>query len=161
MEGALPQPLPQQRRKTTFYAVAEEEDEDAGKENRRFPTLRNVPGGWDQGSGFQDDGVSKGVVEVDEGETRGGKRAKTDPQIETGKQMGGGTAEKMVKKPNKAREAAARNAKERKEGMLGGKDRRETMNVGPGGSGAGAGGHGRGILSMARLNMLSRPKERR
>ena len=59
----------------------------------------------------------------------------------------------VLKKPNKAREAAARNAKERKEGLPAGKAK---------GDGIGSvGGAARGILSMARLNMLSRPKERR
>jgi hypothetical protein len=114
---------------------------DGAKENRRYSTMPNVPGAWEEDHDLKDD---------DEGGKRGGKRAKISMEQKM-TMKGEEQVEKVVKKMNRAREAAARNAKERKEGI-------------PGRLGGGkesGGGNGRGILSMARLNMLSRPRERR
>lgn len=122
------------------------QNEDDAKENRRFSTMPTVPGAWDDG---KDDEI------VDEGVKRGGKRAKTEPRLEQKEEAVG----KGVKKPNKAREAAARNAKGRKEGIPGqskGTVVEDAKAKGKGKENVG----GRGILSMARLNMLSRPKGR-
>jgi hypothetical protein len=98
-------------------------DEDA-KENRRLSVMPQVPGGWEE-----EDKNGTAEKEKDEGERRGGKRARGGkPEL---------TEENVeVKKPkqNAAREMAAKNAKERK---------------------------GKGILSLSRLNMLARPKERK
>ena len=100
-------------------------DEDA-KENRRLSVMPQVPGGWDE-----DDGNSAVEKEEDEGKRRGGKRAKIEKGEPEEREL-----EVKKPKPNVAREAAAKNAKERK-------------------------GKGKGILSLSRLNMLARPKERK
>ncbi len=137
----VPHGLPGKKRRREL----DDEGDDA-KENRRVSTLPRVPGAWDDGH--------TGEKAVDEGEKRGGKRAKTDPKP-ISKDVGATAGGRVLKKSNKAREAAARNAKERKGAMDGlGKERGTT-------AAAGAGEKGRGILSMSRLNMLSRPKERR
>lgn len=130
------------------------QDHDA-KENRR-PSVPSVPGAWDDGNADE-------AVEIDEGDKRAGKRARTGPRtknegetVKKSAEQKGGVAKLGSKKPNKAREAASRNAKERKEGVPGkhqGGNGKE--------SGEGGRGRGRGILSMSRLNVLSRPKERR
>ena len=99
--------------------------DDGAKENRRLGVMSQVPGGW------TDDDRDTAAEKEDEGERRGGKRARIAKlELEEVKLE--------VKKPraNAAREAAAKNAKERK-------------------------GKGKGILSLSRLNMLARPKERK
>ncbi len=132
----VPHGLPGKKRRREL-----DDEGEAAKENRRLSTLPPLPGAWD-------DGHSREEKVVDEGAKRGGKRVKIQP-AEKKEEAGS----KVLKKPNKAREAAARNAKERKSGLDGlGKER-----VGAGA----AGDRTRGILSMSRLNMLSRPKERR
>jgi hypothetical protein len=128
-----------------------------GKENRRASVMPSVPGAWDDGTDFNAT-TAAAVATPDEGEKRAGKRARVGPRDDYEEKAGvGGKSEvhKVLKKPNsKAREAAARNAKERKEGIPG---QLKDQKGGSGKVGAGA----KGILSMARLNMLSRPKERR
>ena len=89
-------------------------DEDA-KENRRVTMMPQVPGGWDD-TDPEDDGESK----------RGAKRPRTSHAVEMSSRRSD------VKKPSVAREAAAKNAKDRK----------------------------KGILTMSKLNMLSKPKLR-
>lgn len=91
-------------------------DDDA-KENRRVTLMSRIPGGWEESS-----------IEEDEGEKRGGKRIRVTQSVEP---LSPTKAE--VKKPNTARELAAKSAKEKRKG---------------------------GILTMARLNMLSKPKSR-
>jgi hypothetical protein len=100
-------------------------DEDA-KENRRLSIMPQVPGGW--GEDHEDAVVES---EDDEGEKRGAKKARVmRPEVEKG------NTEVKKLKTNAAREAAAKNAKDRKS-------------------------NGKGILSLSRLNMLARPKERK
>lgn len=74
---------------------------DAGedsKENRKLSVMPQVPGGWDDAE-----------LNEDEGEKRGGKRARVaQPELESPQKK----AEN--KKPNAARVTAAKNAKERK-----------------------------------------------
>jgi hypothetical protein len=102
-------------------------DEDA-KENRRLVVMPQVSGGWEEEEDNKNTATEK---DDDEGEKRGGKRARVGkPELEEEK------VEVKKPKPNAAREAAAKNAKERK-------------------------GKGKGILSLSRLNMLARPKERK
>ncbi|ERF72656.1 hypothetical protein EPUS_05710 [Endocarpon pusillum Z07020] len=156
----VPHGLPGKKRRREL----DDEGDDA-KENRRASIMPNVPGAWDNGH------WEGKVVDVDEGEKRGGKRAKIQPK-QTEKEVGQTAAGKVLKKPNKAREAAAKNAKDRKSGFSGqtqAQAQKQKQNLGKGGeekekaSGGGrvSGASGRGILSMSRLNMLSRPKERR
>ncbi len=142
----VPHGLPGKKRRRESLMDGPQYDDDGAKENRRISAVPSIPGAWDS---KLDDGVDEGVQ-------RGGKRAKTEPR-ETQKEGG---VEKVVKKPNKARQEAARNAKERKEGIPRLSKGRETGKENVSGSGSG-GGVRRGILSMSRLNMLSRPKERR
>ena len=104
-----------------------------GKKRRRNSVLENDIYGTDDDAkenrwlqvsaqtGAQND---VDVADEDEGTTRGMKRTKVAPGYES---------KLPLKKPNAAREAAAKNAKDRKS---------------------------RGILSMSRLNMLARPKDR-
>ena len=135
---------------------------EASKENRRGTFNPSVPGGWGdesmEGGVEQEEQksrptashpVAKGKrpkVEIDsedsdvedEGQKRGGKRARVG--------LGPTETEKKPdekKKPNKAREEAKANAKGRK-------------SMAPG-QPAGA---KKGILSLSRLNALARPKER-
>ncbi len=144
----VPHGLPGKKRRREL----DDEGDDA-KENRRLSTLPRVPGAWD-------DGHREGkVVDVDEGDKRGGKRAKTEPRQMSKDVAATAAAGKVLKKPNKAREAAARNAKDRKGAMDGLGKGKERITAAAGAGGATE--KGRGILSMSRLNMLSRPKERR
>ena len=154
----VPHGLPGKKRRRGL----DDEGEDA-KENRQASIMPNVPGVWDDGH------RESKVADVDEGEKRGGKRAKIQPK-ETEKEVGQTAGGKLLKKPNKAREAAARNAKERKSGFSGQtQTQTQKQNLGKAGEekekarggGGASGASGRGILSMSRLNMLSRPKERR
>ena len=92
-------------------------DNDA-KENRRISVMPQVPGGWEDT-----------VLDEDEGEKRGGKRVRMVDRSEDPNQQ-----KIEPKKHNAAREAAVKNAKERK---------------------------GKGILSLSRLNVLARPKARK
>ena len=119
----VPHGLPGKKRRRESDKADDLRDsgEDA-KENRRLSVMPKVSGGWDE---------SDDEEKIEEGEKRGGKRAR----------VGKAAPEKVekkveLKKPNAAREAAAKNANERK-------------------------GKGKGILSMSRLNMLARPKERK
>lgn len=82
--------------------------------------------------GWQD---SSQLDEQDEGVRRGGKRIRIAPEPDSGKKVLDQKAKDEPKKPRQssAREMAKNNAKERK---------------------------GRAILSLSRLNMLSRPKQR-
>ena len=89
-------------------------DEDA-KENRQVTMMAQVPGGWDD-TDPEEDGESQ----------RTAKRSRTSHVA------GLSSRNSETKKPNAAREAAAKNAKDRKKGML----------------------------TMSRLNMLSQPKQR-
>ena len=142
----IPHGLPgKKRRRGSEIDDAQHSMDDDAKENRKFSAIRSVPGAAED----DDDDVV-----VDEGEKRGGKRAKIEPMTKTtkGEPTKGGSG-KEVKKPNKARQAAARSAKERKEGIPGKPDRGKPEEK--------VGGGRKGILSMSRLNMLSRPKERR
>jgi hypothetical protein len=124
----VPHGLPgkKRRRESDKADDLRDTNEDA-KENRKFNVMPQVPSEWDE-----DDNSFAAEKEEDEGLKRGGKRARVVkwepeeiPKVETKKP-----------KPNVAREAAAKNAKDRKE-------------------------RGKGILSLSRLNMLARPKERK
>jgi hypothetical protein len=124
----VPHGLPgKKRRRESDKADDLRDNNEDAKENRKFSVMPKVPGEWDEG----DNGFAA-EREEDEGLKRGGKRArvaKWEPEeilkVETKKP-----------KPNAAREAAAKNAKNRKE-------------------------KGKSILSLSRLNMLARPKERK
>jgi hypothetical protein len=108
-------------------------DDDA-KENRRIGVMPFVPGGWE-------DSI---LDEEDEGARRGGKRVKLDRtsgyEAEDEKEIKGkgvsrrseGMEMGKTKKKSAAREQAAKNARDRKAR----------------------------VLSLSRLNMLSRPKQR-
>lgn len=160
----VPHGLPGKKRRREL----DDDEGDDAKENRRASIMPNVPGAWDSGH------AGGKVVDVDEGEKRGGKRAKIQAK-QPEKEVGQPAAGKVLKKPNKAREAAAKNAKERKSGYFGqtqaqAQKQKQKQSLGKGAeekekssaAGARASGAGaRGILSMSRLNMLSRPKERR
>lgn len=135
------------------HGLQHDDEDDGGKENRGFSTaLPSVPGGWDDGLG-EDDGLE-----------RAGKRVKIEREPKTKTMTTGGEA-KAVKKPNKAREAAARNAKERKTGGPTARPGLQSTGEKKGGQSKGeekmGAGGAAGILTMSRLNMLSRPKERR
>lgn len=106
-------------------------DDDA-KENRRVTHVSNMPGSWDE------DTIE---VAVDEGDQRGGKRARFEKteESEMEKEKTGSPVKRSV-----AREAAARNAK----------DRKSKASIGGATSGS------KGVLSLSRLNMLARPKSR-
>lgn len=95
-------------------------DDDA-KENRQLSVIPQVPGGWDE-----EDKNAVPEREYDEGERRAGKRARVGRSLAEEENV-----EVKKPKPNGAREAAAKSAKDRK---------------------------GKGILSLSRLNMLARPK---
>jgi hypothetical protein len=124
----IPHGLPgKKRRRESDKADDLCDNNENAKENRKFGVMPQVPGEWDEG-----DNDFTAEKEEDEGLKRGGKRArvmKWEPEeilkVETKKP-----------KPNAAREAAVKNAKNRKE-------------------------KGKGILSLSRLNMLARPKERK
>lgn len=115
-------PGKKRRRESTNSNEGDEDSfESVGKENRRISIMPSVPGGWCD---------TPQPEEQDEGEKRGGKRAK----------VGGFTSSPEkgrteIKKPRQsmAREMAKKTADARK---------------------------GKGILSLTRLNMLSRPKQR-
>ncbi len=119
----VPHGIPgKKRRRDSIVSDNDESGEDAGKENRRISVMPSVPGGWHD---------TPQPDEQDEGEKRGGKRARvggapTDPREK---------AKNDVGKPRQstAREMAKKSADARK---------------------------GKGILSLSRLNMLSRPKQR-
>ncbi|OAP59121.1 hypothetical protein AYL99_06419 [Fonsecaea erecta] len=129
----VPHGLPgkKRRRASTVSDDHQSTDEESSKENRRISVMPNVPGGWENSSHISCED------EQDEGEKRGGKRLRTAPAA-------GNLSDKTiaaktlspVKKPRQssAREMAKQNAKDRKSG--------------------------RGILSLSRLNMLARPKQR-
>lgn len=118
----LPHGLPgKKRRRESDKANDLGSAEEHAKENRRLSVMPQVPGGWEE--------ESNAVAEngKDEGEKRGGKRARVGKS-----ELAEDEVEVRKPKPNAARETAAKNAKERK-----------------------------GILSLSRLNMLARPKERK
>jgi hypothetical protein len=123
----IPHGLPgkKRRRESGKTSLLHGADEDA-KENLRLSVMPQVPGGWAEEN--EDAEVEK---EEDEGEKRGAKKARI-MHLELDEER------MQVKKPkiNAAREAAAKNAKDRKS-------------------------NGKGILSLSRLNMLARPKERK
>ena len=109
-------------------------DDDA-KENRRISVMPSVPGGW------EDSMVDDGADADDEGAKRGGKRVRRGrsslekpEEVEKPKCAGMRQSISPVKK-SAVREQAVKSAKERK-------------------------GKSPGMLSMSRLNALSRPKQR-
>ena len=109
-------------------------DDDA-KENRRISVMPSVPGGW------EDSMVDDGADADDEGVKRGGKRVRRGrsslekpEEVEKPKSVGMRQSMSPVKK-SAVREQAVKSAKERK-------------------------GKSPGMLSMSRLNALSRPKQR-
>lgn len=102
---------------------------DDAKENRRV-TAAHIPGAWNDDT-------------EDEGEKRGGKRARVGKSVEPEEKQ----VTSPVKKPSAARELAAKTAKERK------------VKASIGGAGA-TPGLSKGVLSLSRLNMLARPKNR-
>ncbi|KIX95836.1 uncharacterized protein Z520_08544 [Fonsecaea multimorphosa CBS 102226] len=129
----VPHGLPgkKRRRASTISEDNQNTDEESGKENRRISVMPSVPGGWEESPHIGDE------HEQDEGMKRGGKRVRTDSA--TGNLSDKtvlGTTMSPIKKPRQssARELAKQNAKDRKSG--------------------------RGILSLSRLNMLARPKQR-
>lgn len=105
-------------------------DDDA-KENRRM-TQVHIPGAWNESA-----------IEEDEGEKRGGKRARFTASEQPDKESE--RSGSPVKKPSAARELAAKTAKERK----------AKASIG----GAPVSGN-RSALSLSRLNVLARPKNR-
>lgn len=107
-------------------------DNDA-KENRRISRMPSVPGSWEDSVLDQENQENP---EEDEGAKRGGKRARVgsgrmsaqDTKVDVVKGLtGGGQPKKSA-----AREQAAKNARDRKAG----------------------------VLSLSRINALSRPKQR-
>ncbi|KAI1610254.1 hypothetical protein EDD36DRAFT_320652 [Exophiala viscosa] len=119
----MPHGLPgKKRRRHSTIDEDSQSTEDDGKENRRISVMPSIPGGWQDTSQLD---------EQDEGEKRGGKRAR----VRTFDDAAEKSPVKEVKKPRQsmAREMAKNNANARK---------------------------GKGILSLSRLNMLSRPKQR-
>ncbi|KAK5070900.1 hypothetical protein LTR64_003874 [Lithohypha guttulata] len=129
----VPHGLPgKKRRMASEIANDKFGNDDDAKENRRVTHAASIPGAWNDS-----------VVEEDEGEKRGGKRVKVAP-VEEPEQKN----TSPLKKPSAARELAAKTAKERK------------VKASIGGAGAAAGTSSRGVLSLSRLNMLARPKNR-
>ncbi|OAL30119.1 hypothetical protein AYO20_08922 [Fonsecaea nubica] len=128
----VPHGLPgkKRRRASTVSDDDQSTDGESSKENRRISVMPSVPGGWEDSSRISD------KFEQDEGEKRGGKRQRTNAT--TGDLSDETISKSMspIKKPKQssAREMAKLNAKDRK--------------------------NGRGILSLSRLNMLARPKQR-
>ena len=127
----MPHGLPgKKRRRQSLDFNEARATDDIAKENRRISIIPSVPGGWE-------DSI---LDEEDEGEKRGGKRVRTsrfgtseEPMTsETAKLKGSRQSMSPVKK-SAAREQAKKAASDRKS---------------------------RGVLSMARLNALSRPKSR-
>ena len=114
-------------------------DSDA-KENRRISHLPAVPGGWEESVLDDQENVD------DEGTKRGGKRARFDNRVSgyeadgekehdsssVVKGLTGAVESQKGKRKSMARTQAAKNAKDRKAG----------------------------VMSLSRLNMLSRPKSR-
>ncbi|KIW15412.1 hypothetical protein PV08_05458 [Exophiala spinifera] len=119
----VPHGIPGKKRRRESTASNEDEDsfEPMGKENRRISVMPSVPGGWCD---------TPQPEEQDEGQQRGGKRAKVGSSTTSPEKP-----QTEVKKPRQsmAREMAKKSADARK---------------------------GKGILSLSRLNMLSRPKQR-
>ncbi|KAK5223746.1 hypothetical protein LTR72_005132 [Exophiala xenobiotica] len=117
----VPHGIPgKKRRRDSTVSDNDELGEDAGKENRRISFMPSVPGGWND------------TPQPDEGEKRGGKRARVGGPSPDPREK----AKNEVRKPprqSSAREMAKKTADARK---------------------------GKGILSLSRLNMLSRPKQR-
>jgi hypothetical protein len=117
----VPHGIPgKKRRRDSTVSDNDELVEDAGKENRRISFMPSVPGGWND------------TPQPDEGEKRGGKRARVGGPSPDPREK----AKNEVRKPprqSSAREMAKKTADARK---------------------------GKGILSLSRLNMLSRPKQR-
>ncbi|EXJ57684.1 uncharacterized protein A1O5_12474 [Cladophialophora psammophila CBS 110553] len=129
----VPHGLPGKKRRRAMSDDHQSTDEEDGKENRRVSVMPSLPGGWHDSSRFGDEHKQ----EQDEGEKRGGKRARTAPATgDLSDRTAMGLTASPVKKPRQssAREMAKQNAKDRKTG--------------------------RGILSLSRLNMLARPKQR-
>ena len=125
----MPHGLPAKKRRRTSFSDETPEPKNGGKENRRQTFTLNVPGGWNDT--LLDDDAD------DEGERRGGKRARTtkNSEIESLKKL-----EEVVKSPVKksaAREQAAKSAKARK-----------------------TKGQSLGGMTTSRLNALARPKSR-
>ncbi|KIV79241.1 hypothetical protein PV11_06810 [Exophiala sideris] len=119
----VPHGLPgKKRRRHSTIDEDAQSTEDDGKENRRISVMPSVPGGWQDTSQLD---------EQDEGEKRGGKRARVGIVDDAADKA----PPRDIKKPRQsmAREMAKNNANARK---------------------------GKGILSLSRLNMLSRPKQR-
>lgn len=132
--GTVPHGIPGKKRRMQSEIANDKfgRDDDA-KENRLVPHVSHMPGSWDE------DTIE---VAIDEGDQRGGKRARfekiEEPELE--KEKTGSPIKRSV-----AREAAARNAKDRK------------SKASIGGVAASA---SKGVLSLSRLNMLARPKSR-
>lgn len=130
--NTMPHGLPGKKRRMEATVANDKygQDDDA-KENRRVAHMSgNMPGSWDE------DTIE---VAIDEGDQRGGKRARME-HIEETKQTETGSP---VKK-SAAREAAVRSAR----------DRKSKASIGAPVS------VGKGVLSLSRLNMLARPKSR-
>lgn len=128
--NTVPHGIPGKKRRMQSEIVNDKfgRDDDA-KENRRMSHQSSMPGTWDEDTT---------KVATDEGEQRGGKRARLEENEDLAKERAGSPVKKSA-----AREAAARNAKDRKS---------KTLNSRP--------STGRGVLSASRLNMLARPKNR-
>lgn len=133
----VPHGLPGKKRRMESEVENEKygNDDDA-KENRRVNHGAHIPGAWNE---------SFAEHEEDEGEKRGGKRAKVTKDEVPDKEKALGLS--LIKKPSAARELAAKTAKDRK------------AKASPGGVRAGD-RSSRGVLSLSRLNVLARPKSR-
>lgn len=127
----VPHGLPGKKRHIDS-AIADDkfgQDDDA-KENRRVIHHSAMPGSWN-------DATIEATI--DEGDQRGGKRARFEKAKEPEKVMTGSPIKKSA-----AREAAVKSAR----------DRKSKASIG------GAASTGKGVLSLSRLNMLARPKSR-
>lgn len=133
----IPHGLPGKKRRMQSEAIDEKfGTNDDAKENRRV-TAAHIPGAWNDTA-----------LEEDEGDKRGGKRARIGHSIEPEESPRASMS--PVKKPSAARELAAKTAKERK----------VKASIGGAGASGTTPGSSRGVLSLSRLNMLARPKNR-
>ena len=136
--ATVPHGLPAKKRRMDSNIANDKfgTDDDA-KENRRITHHAHIPGAWND---------STVEADADEGERRGGKRARITKSEEPEREEG---SVSPVKKPSAARELAAKTAKERKaKASIGGP------------AAASASGGRKSALSLSRLNMLARPKSR-
>lgn len=130
--SSIPHGLPGKKRRHDADIANDKfgRDDDA-KENRRITHIPSLPGAW------EDSAIEK--EDEDEGEKRGGKRARVAPPApalssDNDKQAAERERSPIKRRETNARELAAKTAKERKKSMAG--------------------------ISLSRLNALASPKKR-